>query len=99
MYEKLEKMRDEVSRCERRFKYAEEKLRAAREKLKECEAEQILADVGAMNLTPESLGKFLAIIKSGQLAELLPGLMDSDDGKTDEQAESKEDDDSPTDVI
>ncbi len=92
MYEKLEKMRDEVSRCERRFKYAEEKLRVAREKLKECEAEQILSDVGAMNLTPEALGKFLAIIKSGQLAELFPGLTDCGDGKNDDKDEDGEND-------
>ena len=42
-------------------------------KLKEAEASQIVADVGAMNMTPEQLGEFLALIQSGGLHELLSG--------------------------
>ena len=36
-------------------------------------ASQIVADVGAMNMTPEQLGEFLALIQSGNLNELLSG--------------------------
>lgn len=67
MYEKLDKLREEVSRCEKRAAYAQNRLQIAQEKLKEAEATQILADVGAMKLTPEALAKVLAMAKSGLL--------------------------------
>ena len=39
------------------------------QKLQEAENNQILADVGAMNLTPEQLAQFLQLIQSGQLKQ------------------------------
>ena len=67
MYEKLEKLREEVARCEKRVKDAQNKLRIAQEKLKEGEASQILSDVGALKMSPEELAKVLALVKSGQM--------------------------------
>ncbi len=67
MYEKLDKLREEVRRCEKRAIDAQNRLKAAQEKLKESEASQILADVGAMKLSPEKLAQVLALVKSGQL--------------------------------
>ncbi len=67
MYEKLDKLREEVRRCEKRAVDAQNRLKAAQEKLKESEASQILADVGAMKLSPEKLAQVLALVKSGQL--------------------------------
>ena len=67
MYEKLDKLRDEVKRCEKRVADAQSKLKAAQEKLKEGEASQILSDVGALKMSPEELAKVLELVKSGQL--------------------------------
>lgn len=69
MYEKLDKLREEVGRCERRFADAQNKLKAAQEKLREAEASQILSDVGALKLTPEQLAQVLSLVKSGQLGQ------------------------------
>lgn len=73
MYEKLDKLREEVRRCERRFADAQSKLKAAQEKLREGEASQILSDVGALKLTPEQLAQVLSLVKSGQLGSV-PGV-------------------------
>ena len=67
MYEKLDKLRDEVKRCEKRVADAQSKLKAAQEKLKEGEASQILSDVGALKMSPEELAMVLELVKSGQL--------------------------------
>lgn len=67
MYEKLDKLRDEVKRCEKRVVDAQSKLKAAQEKLKEGEASQILSDVGALKMSPEELARVLELVKSGQL--------------------------------
>lgn len=89
MYEKLERLREEVRRCEKRFQDAQEKLRLAREKLKECEASQILSDVGALNLTPEDLAKVLAAVKSGQLSDVISVNKEKEDKETDEDDDSE----------
>ena len=67
MYEKLDKLRDEVKRCEKRVADAQSKLKVAQEKLKEGEASQILSDVGALKMSPEELARVLELVKSGQL--------------------------------
>lgn len=67
MYERLDRLREEVKRCEKRMEDAQERLKAAQAKLKEAEATQILSDVGALNLTPEQLAQFLQMAASGAL--------------------------------
>ena len=67
MYERLDKLREEVKRCEKRLEDSQERLKNAQAKLKEAEATQILSDVGALNLTPEQLAQFLQLAASGQL--------------------------------
>ena len=67
MYERLDRLREEVKRCEKRMEDAQERLKAAQAKLKEAEATQILSDVGALNLTPEQLAQFLQMAASGSL--------------------------------
>lgn len=69
MYEKWDKLREEVGRCERRFADAQNKLKTAQEKLREAEVSQILSDVGALKLTPEQLAQVLHLVKSGQLGQ------------------------------
>ena len=67
MYEKLDKLRDEVKRCEKQVADAQSKLKVDQEKLKEGEASQILSDVGALKMSPEELARVLELVKSGQL--------------------------------
>ena len=52
MYEKLDKLRAEVERCKKKIEDDRVKLKQAEVRLQEAENSQILADVGALNLTP-----------------------------------------------
>ena len=81
MYEKLDKLREEVARCEKRVRDAQNKLRIAQEKLKEGEASQILSDVGALKMSPEELAKVLALVKSGQMNQGLQRMQPSKEGQ------------------
>ena len=67
MYEKLDKLRAELDRAKQRRADADAKVKQLEQKLKEAENTQILADVGAMKLTPEQLAQFLQLAASGQL--------------------------------
>ena len=66
MYEKLDKLRAEVERCKRKVEDDRVRLKAAEQKLQEAENSQILADVGALNLSPEQLAEFLKLVANGQ---------------------------------
>ena len=72
-YEKLDRIREDIKRDRAKVAKLQEQIKIKEAKLKEAEASQIVADVGAMNLTPEQLGEFLALIQSGNLNELLSG--------------------------
>ena len=67
MYEKLDRLREDLKNAERRKKSADERLKLAQDRLKEAESAQILSDVGALNLTPEQVAKFLQMAARGQL--------------------------------
>ena len=67
MYEKLDKLRAEVRRWRRKLEDDKAKLKLAEQKLQEAENSQILADVGALNLTPEKLAEFLKLLSNGQV--------------------------------
>ena len=66
MYEKLDKLRAEVERWKRRVESDKAKQKAAEDRLKEAESTQILADVNALNLSPEQLAEFLKQVASGK---------------------------------
>ena len=68
MYEKLDKLRAEVERWKRRVESDKAKQKAAEDRLKEAESTQILADVNALNLSPEQLAGFLKLVASGRPA-------------------------------
>ena len=70
MYERLDKLRDELRKAERRKEDADKKLKIAQDRLREAESTQILADVEALHLTPEQVGQFLSLAANGQL----PGM-------------------------
>lgn len=67
MYEKLDKLRAELGRAKQRRAEADAKVKQLEQKLKEAENTQILADVGALKLTPEQLAQFLQMAAGGQL--------------------------------
>ena len=72
-YEKLDRIREDIKRDKAKVAKLQEQIKVKEAKLKEAEASQIVADVGAMNMTPVQLGEFLALIQSGNLNELLSG--------------------------
>ena len=67
MYEKLDRLREDLKRAERRKKSADEKLKLAQDRLREAENAQIRFDVEALNLTPEQVAQFLKMAASGQM--------------------------------
>lgn len=72
-YEKLDRIRADIQKDRDRVAKLQEQIKQKEAKLKEAEASQIVADVGAMNMSPEQLGEFLALIQSGQISALLNG--------------------------
>ena len=90
MYEKLDKLREEVRRSERRLADAQNKLKVAQEKLREGEASQILSDVGALKLTPEQLAQVLSLVRSGQLGTEIGLKTDSADSDLDDGQSSED---------
>lgn len=70
MYEKLDKLRGEVERLKRKLEEDRNRLKAAEQKLKNAENAQIIADVGALNLSPEQLAQFLQMVQQGDSANV-----------------------------
>ena len=75
MYEKLDKLRAELGRAKQRRAEADAKVKQLEQKLKEAENTQILADVGALKLTPEQLAQFLQMAAGGQLEAPQPAVL------------------------
>ncbi len=67
MYEKLDKIRADLEKARQKRAEADNKVKQLEQRLKEAESSQILADVGAMNLSPEQLAQFLQMVSNGQL--------------------------------
>lgn len=84
MYERLDKLRDELRKAERRKEDADKKLKIAQDRLREAESTQILADVEALHLTPEQVGQFLSMAANGQLPGMGIDPRKSDPTKEDE---------------
>lgn len=83
MYEKLDKIRADLDRAKRRRAEADARVKQLELRLKEAENSQILADVGALKLTPEQLAQFL---------QMVSGTQQTAGGKTaDVQTETKAD--------
>ncbi|SDB44996.1 protein of unknown function [Pseudobutyrivibrio sp. YE44] len=71
MYERLDKLRAEVERIKKKIEDDKARLRAAELKLKNAENSQILADVGALNMSPEQLAQFLQLVQQGQVGNVV----------------------------
>lgn len=102
-YEKLERMRADIARDREKVDRLQELIRQKEAKLKEAEASRIVADVTEVDLTPEELGEFLTLIKSGRLDRFLsdattyrptvgiksePGVIENDDTEDDEDEDN-----------
>ena len=91
MYENLEKLRDEVKRCRKRIENDKARLKFAEDKLDRAENSQIVADVKAVNLTPEQLAEFLKLVTSGTAGNAVKAVTEEsvyDD--TDEENETED---------
>lgn len=65
MYEKLDKLRLELSKAREKRAEADKRVKQLEQKLREAENAQILADVGALQLTPEQVAVFLKQMAGG----------------------------------
>jgi len=72
-YDKLDRMRADIQKDRDKVTELLERIKIKEAKLKEAEASQIVADVSALNMTPEQLGEFLALIQSGKLNSVMSG--------------------------
>jgi len=70
-YDKLDRMRADIQKDREKVSELLDRIKQKEAKLKEAEASQIVADVGALNMTPEQLGEFLELIKSGRLSTVV----------------------------
>jgi hypothetical protein len=92
MYENLDKLRAEVKRCKKKIEDDKARLKMAEDKLLRAEHSQIIADVKAVNLSPEQLAEFLKLVTAGQAGK--PELMlDSDDYEEPEEDKDEETED------
>lgn len=96
-YEKLDRIREDIKRDKEKLLKLQEQIKAKEAKLKEAEANQIVADVGAMNMSPEQLGEFLALIQSGGLRGLLDTMNKPEKGES--QIEKNNDYDESEDYV
>ena len=92
MYENLDKLRAEVKRCKKKIEDDKVRLKMAEDKLLRAEHSQIIADVKAVNLSPEQLAEFLKLVTAGQAGkhEL---MLDSDDYEEPEEEKDDETED------
>lgn len=68
MYEKLDKLRAELDKARMKRAEADAKVKHLEQKLREAENSQILAEVGALKLTPEQLAEFLKMATGNRVA-------------------------------
>ena len=75
MYEKLDKLRAELEKARQRRAEVDAKVKQLEQRLKDAENTQILAEVGALKLSPEQLKMFLEMATSGQLGTTEPAVI------------------------
>lgn len=94
-YEKLDRIREDIKRDKAKVVKLQKQIKSKEAKLKEAESSQIIADVGAMNMSPEQLAEFLALIHSGQISAVLngqsaPDIGNANSSNTDDDFEEKD---------
>ena len=73
MYERIDRLREDLERARKRRAEAEARVRLCESKLKEAENNQIIAEVAKRKLRPEQVAQLLALATDGQLEALLSG--------------------------
>ena len=71
MFERIDRLRDELERAKMRRAEAEARVKVCENKLKEAENNQIISEVAKRKLRPEELAKLLQIAADGRLEALL----------------------------
>lgn len=89
-YDKLDRIRADIEKDRKKVLKLQEQIKLKEAKLKDAEASQIVADVTAMNMSPEQLGAFLELIESGKLEAYMNKQKDFTN-KTNDYSESDED--------
>ncbi len=72
-FEKLDHMREDIKKDKDKVARLLEQIKRKEMKLKETEADTIVAQVLSYNITPEQLDEFLKLMHSGKLNSLLKG--------------------------
>ena len=72
-FEKLDHMREDIKKDKDKVARLLEQIKRKEMKLKETEADTIVAQVLSYNMTPEQLDEFLKLMNSGKLNSLLKG--------------------------
>ena len=72
-FEKLDHMREDIKKDKDKVARLLEQIKKKEMKLKETEADTIVAQVLSYNMTPEQLDEFLKLMHSGKLNSLLKG--------------------------
>ena len=101
MYEKLDKLRADLERAKKRRDDAEQKVQQLEAKLKEEGNNQIIADVCALNLSPEQVGELMDLVRKGGIPALHAAMANAvpaqpetiEYGNTDNKKESEYEED------
>lgn len=65
MYERIERLREDLERARKRRAEAEARVRLCESRLKDAENNQIIAEVNARKLRPEQVAQLLALASDG----------------------------------
>ena len=92
MFERIDRLRDELERAKMRRAEAEARVKACENKLKEAENNQIISEVAKRKLRPEELAKLLQMASDGRLEALLSGnTVESNGGVTEMESDTEYD--------
>ena len=72
-YDNLERMRKDIARDKKKAEALQEQIKEKEEKLKQAEGARVVADVVALQLSPEQVGAVLELVESGQIRLTMNG--------------------------
>lgn len=72
-YDNLERMRKDIARDKKKAEALQEQIKEKEEKLRQAEGARVVADVVALQLSPEQVGAVLELVESGQIRLTMNG--------------------------
>lgn len=92
MYEKLDKIREDLKKAQAKRDAADAKVKSLESKLREEESLMIVNEVAAYKLSPEQLAQFLQLVGNGRLQDMISGQipMPSSEGVNASEAQNKD---------